>query len=104
MESATLESEVTLELQKLVELTLSMIKGNPAKMIELTSLEEKDASADIATLLVDNEIFYFVDIKSESALDDGVELRSSKFPQMAISLPRPLFTRIKEKGWSEDLC
>ena len=104
MEAATLESDIKSELDKLVQLTLNMIGGNPAKMIELTSLEDDGSSADIATLLVDDDIFYFVDMKSDNPMDDGVELRSSKFPQMAISLPRPLFTRIKEKGWREDLC
>ena len=104
MEAATLESDITLELGKLVELTLAMIRGEPAKMLELTSLEEGKANADIATLLVEDDIFYFVDIKSENPIDDAIELRSSKFPQMSISLPRPLFTRIKERGWSEDLC
>ncbi len=104
MEAATLESDIKSELAKLVNLTLDMISGNPAKMIELTSVEDGDSSADIATLLVNDEIFYFVDMKSENPMDDGIELRSGKMPQMAISLPRPLFTRIKEKGWSEDLC
>ena len=104
MEAATLESDIKSELTKLVNLTLDVISGNPAKMIELTSLEEGTSSADIATLLVDDEIFYFVDMKSDNPMDDGIELRSGKMPQMAISLPRPLFTRIKEKGWSEDLC
>ena len=104
MEEATLESDIKSELAKLVNLTLDMISGNPAKMIELTSLEAEGSTADIATLLVDDEIFYFVDMKSENPMDDGIELRSGKMPQMSISLPRPLFTRIKEKGWSEDLC
>lgn len=104
MEAATLESDIKSELAKLVNLTLDMISGNPAKMIELTSLEAEDSTADIATLLVDDDIFYFVDMKSENPMDDGIELRSGKMPQMSISLPRPLFTRIKEKGWSEDLC
>ena len=104
MEAATLESDIKSELAKLVNLTLDMISGNPAKMIELTSLEAEGSTADIATLLVDDDIFYFVDMKSENPMDDGIELRSGKMPQMSISLPRPLFTRIKEKGWSEDLC
>ena len=104
MEAATLESDIKSELAKLVNLTLDMISGNPAKMIELTSLEAEGSTADIATLLVDDEIFYFVDMKSENPMDDGIELRPGKMPQMSISLPRPLFTRIKEKGWSEDLC
>lgn len=104
METALLESDVTRELERLVTLTLSMIKGNPAQMIELTTVKEGDAHADIATLLVDDVVFYFTDMKGEDDFDDYIELRSSLFPQMAISLPRPLFTRIKEQGWSEDLC
>ena len=104
METALLESDITRELDKLVSLTVSMIKGNPAQMIELTIIVEGDAEADVATLLVDDEVFYFVDLQSDNPMEDYIELRSSKFPQMAITLPRPLFTRIKEKGWRGDLC
>jgi hypothetical protein len=104
VETALLESDITRELDKLMSLTVSMIKGKPAKMIELTSITEGDSEADIATLLVGDDIFYFVDLKSENPLEDYIELRSSKFPQMAITLPRPLFTRIKEQGWRGDLC
>ena len=104
METALLESDITRELDKLVSLTVSMIKGNPAQMIELTNIVEGDAEADVATLLVDDEVFYFVDLQSHNPMEDYIELRSSKFPQMAITLPRPLFTRIKEKGWRGDLC
>ncbi len=104
MEATTLESDITKELNKLVKLTRAMIKGNPAQMVELTSLDDDDICVDIATLLVDDDIFYFTDAKSEDPLDDYIEIRSHALPQMAISLPRPLFTRIKEQGWSEDLC
>ena len=104
MEATTLESDITNELNKLVKLTRAMIKGNPAQMVELTSLDDDDICVDIATLLVDDDIFYFTDAKSEDPLDDYIEIRSHALPQMAISLPRPLFTRIKEQGWSEDLC
>ena len=104
METALLESDITRELDKLVSLTVSMIKGNPAQMIELTNIVEGDAEADVAPLLVDDEVFYFVDLQSDNPMEDYIELRSSKFPQMAITLPRPLFTRIKEKGWRGDLC
>lgn len=104
MEATTLESDITKELNKLVKLTRAMIKGNPAQMVELTSVDDDDICVDIATLLVDDDIFYFTDAKSEDPLDDYIEIRSHALPQMAISLPRPLFTRIKEQGWSEDLC
>tara|TARA_B100000035_G_C21015664_1_gene561680 strand:+ start:718 stop:1032 length:315 start_codon:yes stop_codon:yes gene_type:complete len=104
VEATTLESDITKELNKLVKLTRAMIKGNPAQMVELTSLDDDDICVDIATLLVDDDIFYFTDAKSEDPLDDYIEIRSHALPQMAISLPRPLFTRIKEQGWSEDLC
>lgn len=104
MEAATLESDITKELNKLVKLTRAMIKGNPAQMVELTSLDDNDICVDIATLLVDDDIFYFTDAKSEDPLDDYIEIRSHALPQMSISLPRPLFTRIKQQGWSEDLC
>ena len=104
MEATTLESDITKELNKLVKLTRAMIKGNPAQMVELTSLDDDDICVDIATLLVDDDIFYFTDAKSEDPLDDYIEIRSHALPQMAISLPRPLFTRIKEQGGSEDLC
>ena len=98
MEATTLESDITNELNKLVKLTRAMIKGNPAQMVELTSLDDDDICVDIATLLVDDDIFYFTDAKSEDPLDDYIEIRSHALPQMAISLPRPLFTRIKEQG------
>ena len=85
METALLESDITRELDKLMSLTVSMIKESPPKMIELTSITEGDSEADIATLLVGDDIFYFVDLKSENPLEDYIELRSSKFPQMAIT-------------------
>ena len=43
-------------------------------------------------------IYFITDAKSEDPLDDYIEIRSHALPQMAISLPRPLFTRIKEQG------
>ena len=41
-------------------------------MIELTS-DAEEVEADIATLLVGDDIFYFVDLKSENPLEDYIE-------------------------------
>lgn len=96
MENAIIESSVTDELRKLNEIALRMINGESMKVIEFTTITEGKDSADVATLLVDDEIVYFVSNTSEDeGIDDFIELRSSKFMEMSISLPRPMFTRFK---------
>lgn len=102
------------ELQHLTELAKRMITGESLKATPLVDLDATDGTADIMTIIDDSKEFIFINCESDEAANNYIELRSTKFPEMAISLPRPAFTRVSEESkstdaaslakWREDLC
>jgi len=108
-----IEAEVLAELDKLIGLVKRMISGEPMQASPLAEFEEGIESADLASILDDGQEFIFIDSHSPEPLEDYIELRSTLFPEMAITLPRPSFTRMGEQPvideasiskWREDLC
>ena len=104
VEPVTIGSDVVEELAKLSKIATRMINRESMKVLELSTIKEGDNVADIATILVDDEVYYFVSNTSKDGLEDFLELRSSKFLEMSITLPSPVYTRFKAPTWREDLC
>jgi len=110
-----IEAEVLAELQHLISLTKRMIAGEPLKASPLADFSEEDGEAELMTIYDDGKEFVFIDSSNDdNLLNNYIELRSTLFPEMAISLPRPAFTRTKSETeimnptdlakWREDLC
>jgi len=109
-----LEAEVLAELQHLTELAKRMITGESLKATPLADLDATDGTADIMTIIDGGKEFIFINCESDEVANNYLELRSTMFPEMAISLPRPAFTRVSQESvhmdeaalakWREDLC
>jgi len=105
VETIAIESAVVNELNALHALALRMIGGEAMNVIEFATVEEGPDSAEIATIDDGGEIYHFVvNTSKEQEIDDFLELRSGKFLEMAITLPKPLFTRFKAPTESGELC
>lgn len=104
VEPLTVGSEVVEELVKLSAVATRMINSESMTVLEMSTVTEGDCEADIATIIVDGEVYYFVSNTSKDGLEDFLELRSSKFLEMSITLPSPVYTRFKAPTWGEDLC
>jgi len=106
---------VLAELQHLIALTKRMISGEALKASPLADFNEQDGEAELMTIYDEGKEFVFIDSSSsDNTLNNYIELRSTLYPEMAISLPRPAFTRTKPETdmmspadlakWREDLC
>lgn len=115
MGKIAIEAEVLAELQHLISLTKRMIAGEGLKASPLADFNEEDGEAELMTIHDEGKEFVFIDSTSgDNNLNNYIELRSTRFPEMAISLPRPAFTRTKPEStvmsaeelakWREDLC
>lgn len=115
MGKIAIEAEVLAELQHLISLTKKMIAGEGLKASPLADFNEQDGEAELMTIHDEGKEFVFIDSTSgDNSLNNYIELRSTRFPEMAISLPRPAFTRTKPESdvmsddelakWREDLC
>ena len=114
MGKVPIEAEVLVELEKLIALAQRMIAGEAMKASPLANFDEVNGKADLASIIDNGEEFIFISSQGDESLDNYIELRSTTFPEMAITLPRPAFTRIGEPTdamsaealakWREDLC
>ncbi len=115
MGKVAIEAEVLAELQHLISLTKRLISGEALKAAPLADFNEADGQAELMTIYDGGKEFVFIDSSNEdNLLNNYVELRSTVYPEMAISLPRPAFTRTKSEAsvmspmdlakWREDLC
>jgi len=109
-----IEAEVLAELERLMDLVKRMISGESMKAASLADFDEGYGKAEVASIIENGQEFIFINAEGDDSLDNYIELRSTIFPEMAITLPRPAFTRMnKESGlmsadalakWREDLC
>lgn len=115
MGKVAIEAEVLAELQHLISLTKRLISGEALKASPLADFDEEDGQAELMTIYDGGKEFVFIDSSNEdNLLNNYIELRSTVYPEMAISLPRPAFTRTKTEAsvmspkelakWREDLC
>lgn len=114
MGKVPIEAEVLAELELLLGLAKRMIAGEAMKASPLANFDESGGKADLASIVDGDKEFIFVSSEGADALDNYIELRSTTYPEMAITLPRPAFTRIGEVSapmsaealakWREDLC
>lgn len=112
MGKVAIEAEVLAELDKLIGLVKRLISGESMEATPLVEFSEGKDSADLASLFDAGQEFIFIDSHSDQPLENYIEIRSTLFPEMAISLPRPAFTRVSEQQteeaalakWREDLC
>jgi hypothetical protein len=108
-----IEEEVLSELENLVRLVQKMISGESLKAAPLAEFLESYGQADLASIFDNGQEFIFISSEGDDKLDNYIEIRSTLFPEMAITLPRPAFTRMGESSpmsaeslakWREDLC
>lgn len=115
MGKVAIEAEVLAELQHLISLVKRMIGGEALKASPLANFNESDGDAELMTIYDEGKEFVFIDSESkDNTLNNYIELRSTLFPEMAIALPRPAFTRQSAEAkhmdadalakWREDLC
>lgn len=92
-----------------------MIAGEALKATPLADFDEVDGEAELMTIHDEGKEFVFIDSTSnDNSLNNYIELRSTRFPEMAIALPRPVFTKTSSEAevmsdtdlakWREDLC
>lgn len=97
-----------------MDLVKRMISGESMKASTLARFNETYGKGDIASIIENGKEFIFINAEGDDSLDNYIELRSTVFPEMAITLPRPAFTRMNEESglmsadalakWREDLC
>ena len=115
MGKVAIEAEVLAELQNLISLTKRMIGGESLKASPLANFNDPHSDAELMTIHDNGREYVFIDSESsDNTLDNYIELRSTIYPEMAIALPRPAFTRtsadvapMDEEAlakWREDLC
>ena len=110
-----IEAEVLAELQNLISLVKRMISGEALKASPLANFNDDNSDAELMTIHDKGREYVFIDSESnDNTLDNYIELRSTIYPEMAIALPRPAFTRTSAEvkpmdadalaKWREDLC
>jgi hypothetical protein len=109
-----IEAEVLAELERLMDLVKRMISGESMRASSLVNFDEEYGKADIASITEGENEFIFISAEGDDSLDNYIELRSTRFPEMAITLPSPTVTRMGEKTlmmsddalakWRQDLC
>ena len=114
MGKVPIEAEVLVELKRLMGLVKRMISGESMKGSPLVNFDEGYGKAELVSIVEKGIEFIFISSEGDDALDNYIELRSTIFPEMAITLPRPAFTRMGDEispmsadaldKWREDLC
>ena len=107
-----IEDEILAELDKLIELVKRMIAGEAMSATPLMEFREGGDDADLVSIFDEEREFIFIDSRGNGPLEDYIELRSTTLPEMAITLPRPMITALRETRrskiegdkWREDLC
>ena len=113
MGKVPIEAEVLAELERLMDLVKRMISGESMRASSLVNFDEEYGKADIASITEGENEFIFISAEGDDSLDNYIELRSTLYPEMAITLPKPAYTRIGSHDpmtaddlakWREDLC
>jgi len=111
-----IEAEVLAELQHLVSLVEQLIGGEPLEATPLADFNEVDGDAELMSIYDKGKEFVFIHSYSiDNPINNYIELRSTTYPEMAIALPHPAFTRTSSlltnimdadalAKWREDLC